>query len=303
MISPNPARGDLVTYDFRRPSRISHDRQRTLEASHEQLAQALQGWVSNRLRAPFEVHLERVGQVPYGDFIGTLDDPGATFIYDIAGTSGAISAIYLDRKIAFPLVERLLGGGSVSEVPDRALTRLERVVIRIVTDRVAREMREVWKDHVDLELEWSRFESARELIEMTGRDEDVLAVTLRVEFGEVTGLIQIAVAFPVLESFFSRGPARRLQAPTSSSNERVGERSSIESLVRQADIVVAARLRPTRIGLRTLAALKAGDVLSTTIPSGADVEVHVAGSLRFVGRQGRLGPNMGVEITGTIGSG
>lgn len=301
MIRPSGERGDVVPYDFRRPSRISPDRQRSLEASHEQLAQALQRWLSGRLRAPFEVHLESLGQAPYQDFKDSLADPGATFLYDIANMPGQLIAVYLDPSIAFLMIERLVGGSTVTPPPERALTQLERVITRLVTDRVTREVAVVWSDHMDLQFDFARFESARELIEMSGRDEDVLVTTLRVEFEEVKGIIHFAVPFPVLESFISPDEGRQRQATTRSSTERAVEQTRVESLVRQASVTVSVRLPQTRMTLEQLSALQPGEFLTTTASAADPVEVLVSGVPRFKGRQGRLGPHMGVQITASIG--
>jgi flagellar motor switch protein FliM len=206
--------------------------------------------------------------------------------------------VSLDPSIAFLLVERLLGGSGGTEVPDRILTPLERVVVRIVTDRIVRELCSTWQDHVRMELQWSRFESAPELIEMAGRDDDVLVVRLDVGVGETKGAIRIALPFPVLEPFFSRGPVHRLTPTAVSAEEREGERSRVESLVRQASATISARLPSVRVPLRALSELRAGDVLDTGIPASSAVEVLVAGTRRFTAREGRLGPWVGIEIVG-----
>jgi len=298
MIRPSADRGDVVPYDFRKPSRISPDRQRSLEASHEQLAQGVQRWLSGRLRAAFEVHLESVGQAAYRDFRDGIEDNAATFVYDIAEPAGLSMAVSLDPAIAFLLVERLVGGGQVSEPLARALTPLEQVIIRIATDKIASEVALVWNDHVDLELEFARYESARELIDMTGRDEDVLVATLRVEFEEVKGIIHVALPFPVLEPFISPTNAKpSLTTPTTSPAERAVERHRIEGLVRRASVEVSARLPQVRMTLGELAALESGDFLTTTASAADPVQVLVSGVPRFEGRQGRLGPRMGVQIT------
>jgi flagellar motor switch protein FliM len=300
MIRPEPSRGDVVAYDFRRPSRISPDRQRNLEASHEQLAQLLQRWVSGRLRAPFEVHLETIGQATYGAFVDSLADPGAVFLYDVANMPDQTIAVCLDPSIAFLLVEKLVGGSSVTAAPERALTTLEQMIIRIVTDRVTREVSSVWKDHMALDFTFARFESARELIEMTGRNEDVLVISLRVEFEEVQGYIHVAVPFPVLESLLSSSSSGRGQTPARPTPERVGEQNRVEGFVRRAGVVVAVRLPGTRMTLGDLSALKAGDFLTTESSTADAVEVLVSNKLRFRGRQGRLGPHMGVQITDLV---
>lgn len=300
MIRPQPSRGDIVTYDFRRPSRISPDRQRTLEASHEQLAQVVQRWVSGRLRAPFEVHLESVGQSTYGQFIEALPDPGANFVYDLAHPDGESVAVYLDASIAFLLVERLVGGNTVTPAPDRPLTPLEAVITRLFTDRLVREVCQVWKDQMSLAAEFSRFETARELIEMTGRDDDVLVTTLRVEFDEVKGLIHYALPFAVMEEALSPESERRVHAPQRPAAEVAVERTRVEGLVRRTPVVVSARLPETRMTLAALSGLKEGDFLTTEASVQDPVDVLVENGLRFRGRQGRLGPHMGVQLTDVV---
>ncbi|MEM7414300.1 MAG: FliM/FliN family flagellar motor switch protein [Gemmatimonadota bacterium] len=297
MIRPQPSRGDVVTYDFRKPSRISPERQRSLEASHEQLAQQLQRWVSGRLRAPFEVHLESISQAVYGDFVDNLADPGATFLYDIGGQSGQSMAINLDASIAFLLVERLVGGSTVSAPPDRALTGLEQVVTRLVTDRVAEEYAQVWADYTQLNFAFSRFESARELVEMAGRDDDVLVTSLRAQFDEVTGYILLALPFGVLEEFLSPSPRRQRSSNKRSPAEEAVEKHNVAGFVRRAGVVVSAQLPAMRMSLGELARLKPGDVLPTEVAAEDPIHVCVSNNPRFEGRQGKLGPNLGVQIT------
>lgn len=299
MIRPQPSRGDVVTYDFRKPSRISPERQRTLEASHEQLAQQLQRWVSGRLRAPFEVHLESISQAVYGDFVDNLADPGATFLYDIKGHGQSI-AVYLDAAVAFLLVERLVGGSTVTEPPERALTGLEQVVTRLVTDRVASECSAVWADYKQLDFDFSRFESARELVEMTARDEDLLVTTLRAEFEDVKGYILLALPFGVLEEFLTPSRRRPVAASRRSPAEEAVEKRRVAGLVRRAGVVVSARLPATPMTLGALAALQPGDVITTEAAPEDAIDVCISNTVRFRGRQGRLGPNLGVQIIETL---
>jgi len=299
MIKPGHVPFEVVPYDFRKPSRISPERQRLLAATHEQLAQSLQGWTSTRLRTSISWELDSVGQSGYGQFVAGLPVTGAHFIYDVAGRAGTVALISLEPLLAFVLIERLLGGSGFSPPPERPLTPLERVVMRIVTDRVARELSTVWKDQVELDLRWARFESAAELIEMSGRDDDVLVVDLSVRLGDsVAGKIKVALPFPVLESFFSRGAPRRMPMTEVSGEERALERERLERFVLQASAVVSARFPSTRIPIRALSELKVGDVLATGVDRGAPVEVLISGQRRFVAREGRVGPRVGIEITG-----
>lgn len=299
MIRPSSERGDVVAYDFRRPSRISPDRQRNLEASHEQMAQALQRWISGRLRLPFEVHLESVGQETYADFVDSLADPGSTFLYEVESRRELQIAVHLEPPIAFLLVERLLGGSTVGPPLERPMTGLEAVIMRVVTDRVVKEVRDVWSEHLDLDFSFVRSETARELIEMAGRDDDVLLTQFRAEVGEVKSIIQFALPFGVLESFVNVEVGRGRQ-PERSGPERAEEVGRIERTVRSAAVEVSARLGHCRMSIEDLSRLEAGDMLPMELLVEEPVEVLVSGTPRFVGRQGRLGPHLGIEIIEAI---
>lgn len=298
--SPEVGAPEVVAYDFRRPSRISPNRQRTLDASHDQLAQGLQRWLAARLRSPLEVHHETIGQLAYGEFIDSIEDPGATFLYTIKDMRGLEMAVHVDAAIAYFLVERLVGGNDVTPPLDRALTELEQVVMRIATDRVAKEVSLVWKDQMELNLEFSRFESARALVEMMGRDEDILVTALRVTLGETTGLVRFALPFEVVESLFGSPKGPRIHTPERSPAERNQEKAKAASVLRQANVVVAARIPGSRVTLERLSGLKPGDFLTTETSMEDPVEVHVSGRLRFRGRQGKLGPHLGVRITDPV---
>lgn len=297
MIRPNAVKGEIVPYDFRKPSRISAERHRILAASHEQLAQAIQRWIATRLRSSFEVRLESIAQESYGSFVASLADPTATFLYKVQERPGTAIAINLDPRVAFSLIEKLLGASKVSSIPDRPLTQLESVLLRVVTDRIALEIAEIWNEHVRLDLQFSRFESARELIDLTSREEDILLTTLRAEMPDAKGIIQFALPFSVFENFFDPPQMARAPATRRLPTEVITERHAIEACVRRAKVSVSARLPEFRTNLERLVALRPGDVLTVSAPHEEPVEVTVAEKPKFRARLGKVGEHLAVQIT------
>ena len=104
----------------------------------------------------------------------------------------------------------------------------------------------------------------------------------------------------MLEHFLSPESTRRVHAPRRSTAEVATERGHAEQLVRRASVVVAAHLPATHVTLGQLAELKPGDVLATDASVEDAVDVLVSGAVRFKGRQGHLGPHMGVQLTDVV---
>ena len=72
---PKAAGGAVVTYDFRRPERVSKDQLRAMRAMHEGFARNFGAALSAYLRTIVEVGVTSIEQVTYGEFIAALPTP------------------------------------------------------------------------------------------------------------------------------------------------------------------------------------------------------------------------------------
>jgi flagellar motor switch protein FliM len=286
---------DVQVYDFRRPHRVSRERLRTLEAMNERLVKSFEGWLVARVRDTIELSLQSVEQISFGEFLLSLPVPCSSFIVDIKhGQQGVVD---FGREFSYFLVDRLFGGGgSAPAIPDRALTPLERMAIRVVGDRLLSLVAEVWQEQVPLELNISGFETIPEIIQAAGREDPVLVVNIAATFTGASSLISICLPLSVLEKFFVAGAARQQRA-IGSEKEREDTRAITENTLRRTRVPVAARLPDFRLSMRDVLALQEGSVLSTGIPTDAKLQVLVGSQARFLGGAGKVGRSRAVRIT------
>ena len=179
---PREKAQDVQVYDFRRPARISKDRKRSLMAMYGLLAKSIEGWLSGRVRDQLELNLQSVEQLTFGEFMLALPSPCASYIVDV-GDTGHQGVIDFGHEFGFFLVDRLLGGAGSHQVPERTLTPIERLLVRLVADRIAAQLGEVWKDYVKLDLDVSGFESIPEMLQVANREDPVLVANIGVEPG------------------------------------------------------------------------------------------------------------------------
>ncbi len=287
---------DTQLYDFRRPRRISTDKMRSLEAMYERFTKALEGWLLSRVRGNVQLSLQSVEQFSFGEFALSLPTPCAAYTFEILKTGGQQGVLDFGHEFAYFLVDRLFGGSAESPTPERALTPLERLAVRTVSERVLATVSEVWQDYVEMDLELTGFESVPEILRVANREDPVLVANVEVTADDTRSLLVICLPFAVLEKFFAGGTERRLSL-LGSPEEQATSRSETEASVRGTRVVVTARLPEFPMSLRNLIALGAGSVVATGISRGADIDVFIGSQPRFHGSPGRVGPALAVRIT------
>jgi flagellar motor switch protein FliM len=286
---------DTQVYDFRRPHRISMDKLRSLEAMYERLTKALEGWLLSRVRGNVQLTLQSVEQFSFGEFILSLPTPCASYTFEIQNTGGQQGVLDFGHEFAYFLVDRLFGGSAEAPTPERALTPLERLAVRTVSDRVLTIVSEVWQDYVEMELALTGFESVPEILRVANREDPVLVANVEVSADDTRSLLLICLPFAVLEKFFAGGSERRISL-LGSPEEQAMNRSVTEASLRGTRVMVSARLPEFRLSLKELAALGTGSVIPTGISRGADIDLLIGSQPRFRASPGRVGPALAVRI-------
>lgn len=298
----SPARAEAELYDFRRPRRIPKDRQHVLESIFGRFALSVQATLSSRLRLPADVFLTSVEQATFGEFVFSLANPCAAFVFDLGGASEGQGVLDLGTSLALLVVDRLFGGTSEGPQPARALTPLEQLALQGVVDRILAVLGEAWHEELPLAPRRQAFESTPELLNLANRGEHVIVANLDVRLGAATNPVVVALPLPALESFLTELPTRP-RAGSHSSGEQSGARATVEAVLRATRQVVSVRFPDFTLRLTEIAALQPGQVVATGLPADAPVYLFVCQRLRFVGTPGRVRHTLGVRITESVTDG
>jgi flagellar motor switch protein FliM len=295
-----PKAREAQLYDFRRPHRVSKDRHRTLQAMYERFAKSIEGWIMGRVRDQVVLSLQSVEQLSFGDFALSLPTPCCSFLLEVDNSGGEQGVIDFGHEFGCFLVDRMLGGRGTTAVLDRALTPIERMVIRTVAERISMALREIWSDYVRLDMTLTGFESIPEILRATGGDSPALVATVEVSAGGRSSLMSLCLPFTVLDSFFAdSGKPRRSTAGTPA--ERAAMRRTNEASLRASNIPVSARMPDFRLPMRTIADLRPGSVLATGLPLDTAVDLLINGQPCFTGQAARVGRRLAVRVADSLG--
>ncbi len=288
---------EVVPYNFRRPPRISRERQTVLDAMHEQLAVGVQGLLSTRLRRNMDVGVVSVVQATFGEFLLALGTPCASFVIDLGDERSSQAVLDFDPELAAYLVDRLFGGTGEAPGPRRALTTLEQGVLGDLVDRILGQLKAAYSDVVPVVPERADFESVAEALQIGGRGDNVLIVILEIKGGPSTGYLTLCVLLTAFERFLHEKTGPQLATPRGRPEDIAQARLYIDGHVRAAGIPVAVRLPEFRISALDVALLREGTLLETGHSATSEVELHVNGRPLAVGHLGRQQGYVGLRVT------
>jgi flagellar motor switch protein FliM len=287
----------VMPYNFRRPPRISRERQKLLEAIHTRFAQSLQGYLGSRLMQPVAVAIASVEQATFSEFTLALGSPCATYVHDLGDEIGAQSALDIAPDFAMHCVDRMFGGPGEIAGPTRSLTELEQAVLGNLADRALHLLRESWGDHLKLQPTRVAFESFPESLRIAAREDNVLIVTLEITAGRVVGLITLCLPLIALESFLQEKAGPLVTTTRLREAERASARAAVEAELLHARLPVTAQLPAFPIATGVIAALQPGQVLSTGLSRSSEVAVLVNNRPLFTGQLGRHEGALAVRLT------
>jgi flagellar motor switch protein FliM len=290
--------GERVAYDFRRPNRVSKERNRTIQAIFDRLVSTFEATFNQRLRTQTKIELVEINtRMAFGEYSGQLPKPCSAFVYEIG--DGAAMLMEYGQKVPIQVHIRLTGGSGNETVPERPLTETERIAFKdAIADRMANSIAEAWAEHLPMKPRYRMFEATPEMLEMAGRDEPVLIALFSIEFSGNASSFSVCFPISALEPFLAQvgggaSAGRKIQPSAA-------EKSALQDSVRGARVPIRARLPAFRLAVRDLIRLQSGSRIQTGLQSPSEeawfVEVVPGARAHFLGRLGRLGDAVAVRI-------
>lgn len=286
----------IVPYNFRRPDRLSKDQVRALYLLHDLFAHALSSSLPLFMRAMSEVNLISVEQQSYVDYLRGLSDP--TTIFTVAAdTLRGVFAIEMNSSIAFPIIDRMLGGEGQSLAEPRAATELEMQVLEGFLSIITENYRDAWKTTIEFETEIVGRETRPQLLQIVAPNEIVATVVYQLQIGEARGLMSICLPVVMLESVIQKFTQSSYSQDNMTSPEAV---SALLRTISSVRFPVTAQLDDVLVSVSDLMALSVGDVVRTHHSLEKTLNISISESEKFVGRLAGLDGKLVVQLTDSI---
>lgn len=290
---------DMLTYDFRRPDRVSTEQLKGLQSLFENFARQLSIVLPPFLRTVVRVDLLSLDPLTYDEFILSVSRPTTLCEINMSPLDGN-AVIELSPSIVFPVVDRILGGKGQMLGETRPLTEIEERIIHRIVLMMLDCWRSSWEHLIEFKMSIRALESDPLMVQVVPGSDMVILVGYEMHVGEAVGQMNmcIPVVFlnPVLDQITRQSQFIRKRSA------RVAEqtRKTIMHTLLKALVPVDAVLGTARMDVDDVANLEVDDIIQLDWDATEAIKVEVGAIERFRARPGRSGGQSAIQLASIV---
>lgn len=269
----------VIPYNFRRPDRVSKEQIHSLYLLHDNFARNVSSNLGLMLRAITEVTLVSIEQQSHLEYLYRLPDPTAIFKLDISPLQG-LAVLELNLSIAFPVIDRQLGGPGHQLTKQRPLTDLEQKVLEGFLKVVISDLHAAWEPIIDMEFSIAGWETRPQLLQVAAPNEVVLAVMFEIRIDDVRGSMSFCIPAITLEPIIHRFNQASFSQIQNVSPEQT---HAILQNIAGMSVPLAAELHGTKVTVDDLMNLAPGDIVRLDRRANESIEVSIWNEIKFHG--------------------
>lgn len=284
--------GQAKSYDFTTQDRIVRGRMPTLEMVNERYARLFRISIFNLLRRSAEISVGGIQMLKFSEYVHSLFVPTSLNMVKIKPLRGT-ALFVIDPKLVFMIVDNYFGGEGKfhTKIEGREFTPTELRVIEMILQQVFIDLKEAWSPVMPLTFEFVNAEVNPQFANIVSPSEVVVINTFHVEIEGGGGDFHITMPYSMLE------PIREtLDAGVQSDRDDTDGRwvTALSEEIKTASVTLSCELAETKINLREVVDMKAGDIIPVEIPDL--VTVCAEGVPVFRGKYGLSRGNMAVKV-------
>jgi flagellar motor switch protein FliM len=264
--------GNARQYDFGNEDRIIRGRMPTLEMINERFSRHFRINLFNMLRRSAEISVGGIQVMKFSEYIHTLFVPTSLNLIHMHPLRGT-GLVVFEPKLVFTVLDNYFGGEGrfQARIEGREFTATELRVIHMVLKLCFEDLTDAWSPVMKMEFEFVHHEVNPQFANIVTPSEVVIISTFHVELDGGGGDIHVTLPYSMIE------PIRELldtglQSDHSQDDGRWA--SSMKEEIMVADVTLAAELTQTKMSLKKVLNLKAGDIIPIDMPKKITAKVE-----------------------------
>jgi len=290
-----PASPQVEPWDARLAGQIGREQLQAITSLHEGFARNLTHSLGAYLRVVFAATLVSAEHLSYREFLQRI--PETTYLACCRlDPMGVNAALQLDLKVAFPIIDLLLGGEGKTIAATREITDIEEQILDSVAHIVCRELGAAWQA-LALEVVFEKRLETGPAQRLMAPEEKTLSLSFEVTMPEVRGGLNISVPAVVSNALLhqiSADQSRRRPRGASDSRRRLMRR--LLECPLQAELGAAG----VRVAVSELAGLAPGDLLSFARSPAEPASLLIAGQEMFRAQPSRCGDTRAARVLAPV---
>ncbi|PAF41928.1 flagellar motor switch protein FliM [Helicobacter sp. 11S02596-1] len=273
----------VTLYDFKRPNRVSKEQLRAFRSIHDKMARSLSSQISAIMRSIVEIQLHSVDQMTYGEFLMSLPSPTSFNVFSMKPMDGT-GVLEINPSIAFPMIDRLLGGKGDPYDSSREFSDIELNLLDTILRQIMQTLKDAWSPITEIFPTVDAKESSANVVQIVAQNEIVIMVVMEIIIGHSSGMMNLCYPVISLETILSRLGGRDLMLSETSSKK--SRNKELQALVGGAGVNVSVFLGGVRLTLKEVLDLMVGDIIRLDRAADDTVVVNVDGKEKYLASVG-----------------
>lgn len=283
-------------YDFRRPDKFSKDQLRTLQMLHETFARLSGSALSAYLRSTVTVDLISLEQVPYEEYLRSINQSVFT-ILSLPPLAGQ-AVLEIEFGLIFSMIDRMLGGPGKG-IPRTVLTDIERPLARQILERLFAALKTAWEDVVIVSPGIEGMETSAQFVQIAPPNDIVITILLEVKVGNQRGAMSLCIPYVLLKPINAKLSGQKWFA-TGTRKAGKGARNVLTHQLQGAKVDCSVHLGNAHLTMNEFMSLKPGDVLRLDQRTERDLRLLVADIPKFHGKPALQGKKVVFAVSNPI---
>lgn len=267
-------------YDFRRPDKLSKEQLRTLQMLHETFARLAGSSLSAYLRTPVTIDLISLEQVPYEEYLRSINQSVFSVLSLPPLTGQAV--LEIEFGLVFMMIDRLLGGPGKA-ISRTNLTDIERPLVRQTVERMFAALKSAWEGVVIVNPSIEGMETSAQFVQIAPPNDIAITILFEVRVGAQRGAMSLCIPYLVLKPITTKLSAQKWFVNSSRRNS-VTSRRVISQQLGQSSVECSIRLGQAKLSVQDFLGLEIGDVLRLNQKTNRDVPLLVGDVPKYVGK-------------------
>lgn len=281
-------------YDFRRPDKFSKDQLRTLQMLHETFARVSGSGLSAFLRNAVNIDLISLEQVPYEEYLRSINSSVFT-VLSIPPLNGQ-AVLEIEFSLIFTMIDKLLGGPGRS-IDRSNLTDIEQPLVRQMIERLFVALKTAWEGVVIISPNIETIETSAQFVQIAPPTDIVISVLFEVRIGDFRGAMSLCIPYMVLKPVTTKLSAQKWFA-SGVRKQKPEYRRALVHHINASNVECSVQLGKCRLQVRDFLKLQKGDVLRLDQKSDRDIKMLVSKKPTFAGRPAMSGKKIVFTVTG-----
>lgn len=280
-------------YDFRRPDKFSKEQLRTLQMLHETFARLAGSALSAYLRSQVNVELISLEQVPYEEYLRTINQSVFTIMSMPPLTGQAV--LEMEFGLVFTMIDRMLGGPGRT-INRTVLTDIERPLIRQLIERMFFALKNAWEGVIIVNPGIEGMETSSQFVQIAPPNDIVVTILFEVKIGEQRNAMSLCIPYLVLKPITTKLSAQKWFVNASRKHSPASRRI-LSGHVFQTEVDCSIELGKSTLRVRDFLGLKPGDVVRLDQKTSQELPFLVEEVPKFEGRPALQGSKLVFSVT------